>query len=305
MRRVFASFSGGRTSAYMTWRLRQEMPADVDMRVIFANSGEEHEETLKFVKRCDDAFGFNSTWVEALVDPRRGVGTGHRVVDFDSASRPDTLGGPFEAVIAKYGIPNTGFPHCTRELKLNPMTSYLRSIGWQAGSYDTAVGIRADEMDRVSAAAERNRIFYPLIDWKVRKPDVIEFWKDQDFDLYLPEHMGNCIWCWKKTLRKHMTLAVDDPWVFEFPARMERDYAEAGAGDGPRRFFRKHMGVQDIVRAAHDGPFEKFVDANEAYDPELDTGGGCGESCEIFADGLIGEPPDAGAAWLHEWMTAA
>lgn len=303
MTRLFVSFSGGRTSAYMTWRLLRERGADTDIRVLFANSGEEHEETLRFVKRCDEILGFNTTWVEAVVDPLHGKGTGHRVVSFDTATRPNSKDGPFEQVISKYGIPNTSFPHCTREVKLNPMTSFLRSAGWKAGSYETAVGIRADEMDRVSLSAKARRITYPLVQWNIRKSDVIDFWKSQSFDLYLPEHMGNCVWCWKKTLRKHMTLAHDEPWVFDFPRRMERDYADAGAGSGERRFFRKGMAVEDIFSLSRDASFTKFVDPNVAFDPKLDVGGGCGDSCEIFSDYDTWDEFDLFD--LATWMVAA
>ena len=69
------SFSGGRTSAYLTWRLLQEKDAWKDVVVIFANTGQEHQKTLDFVKNCDDHFGFNTVWIDASVNDERGVGT--------------------------------------------------------------------------------------------------------------------------------------------------------------------------------------------------------------------------------------
>ena len=47
------SFSGGRTSAYMTERLLRELPPD-QVIVCFANTGKEEPETLEFVRRCDE-----------------------------------------------------------------------------------------------------------------------------------------------------------------------------------------------------------------------------------------------------------
>lgn len=288
--KIAISFSGGRTSAYMTHRLLsvEKLRDRYDVRVLFANTGQEHEKTLEFVDRCDREFGFAVVWLEAVVNPLSGEGTRHRVVSFDTASRD---GEPFEDVIAKYGIPTAGYPHCNRELKLAAMNAYLRSVGWGAPrDYTRVVGIRADEMDRVNPNYRQERIWYPLIDWGVDKEQVTTFWSRQSFDLEIPEHLGNCVWCWKKSLRKHMTLAKEEPWVFEFPARMERKYAFAGArkdGDEgtPRRFFRRHMTVNDIFSLAGQ-PFERFMDGDKQRQmsifSDMDRADGCSESCDPF-----------------------
>lgn len=285
MDRLFISFSGGRTSAYMTRRLLKQAPAGLDIVVGFANTGKEDERTLKFVNDCDQQLDFNTVWIEADVKEEKGIGTAHRIVNFYTASR---AGEPFEAMIKKYGIPNKNFPHCTRELKLSPMTSYLRSIGWESGSYNTAIGIRADEVDRISATYRQNDIIYPLVQWGIRKNDVLNWWHDQDFDLNLPEHRGNCVTCWKKTDRKLMTIAAEDPLAFKFFDRMEQTYPDAGPGDfdRPRHFFRRNQSTRDIVERSRI-PFVKWRSQPvqiEMFDPEMDTGGGCGDSCEIYAD---------------------
>lgn len=278
--RLFISFSGGRTSARMT-KLLLDNPTHGEIIVGFANTGQEDERTLEFVDRCDRELGFNTVWIEAKINRRHGDGTTFEIVDFVTAARN---GEPFEAVIQKYGIPNPNFRHCTRELKLNPMTAYLRSIGWGPGSYDTAVGIRADEIDRMSINARANRIIYPLIKWGIRKSDILSWWAGQSFDLELPEHYGNCVTCWKKSDRKLLTLAAENPNLFNFTAAMEAKYPDAGPGDfdRPRHFFRKNRSALDIVALAQ-SPFEPYRPEMELQF-EMDLGSGCEESCELYSD---------------------
>lgn len=291
--RVTISFSGGKTSAYMTKMLldylRQHAP-EKHVVVTFANTGQEHEETLKFVDRCDKAFGFGVVWLEAEVTQQAGIGIRHKIVNFETASRN---GEPFRDYIAKHGIPNRMYNQCTARLKIEPMDHYRKSVlGWKNGTYSTAIGIRADEMDRVSLRSiEKYGAFYPCVDAGVTKDDVRAWWAEQDFNLNIPEHLGNCTWCWKKSNRKLLTLARSNPEIFDFPSRMEREYSLAGGErrDGqerqPRVFFRGNRSTLDLLAEAAKGGFEPFQDDKFIpFDDDLDVGGACGDSCEIYAD---------------------
>lgn len=288
MSRLLISFSGGETSAYMTkliherWHNRYS-----EIITVFANATQENDEALIFANRCGEAFGWHLVWVQALISPELGVGTRHRIVDFNTANRDGTV---FEEMIAKYGIPGPGFPHCTRELKLNPIRSYARSIGWEAGTYDTAIGIRIDECDRMDANAKKNRIIYPLVsEWPTRKIDVNEFWVRQPFRLNLKGYQGNCKWCWKKSLRKHLTIMKETPEAFDFPESMEAKYPKAGANpnDEVKRFFRKRRTVADIRELSATVPFTPAADDAREYQTDifselaLDLGGDCDDGCEV------------------------
>lgn len=290
--RLAISFSGGRTSAMMTYRVLQELSGTHEIIVTFANTGCEHPATLDFVDRCDRILGFPTVWLEAEVDPTKGKGIRHREVDYFTASRD---GRPFRDYIAKYGIPNMINPTCTTKLKTCVMESYLKTRGFLRGkkrNYLTAIGIRADEIDRVSPTYEAQGLIYPLCNAGITKPDVLAFWRAQPFDLQLPgEHYGNCQWCWKKSNRKLLTLAAETPSVFDFPAEMERTFGtfkghlKAGH-NGRRYFFRGYRTTQDLFETAAK-PFVRFVDNSPTpipFDPELDRGSGCGESCEVGAD---------------------
>ena len=284
------SFSGGKTSAFMTkWLLENKQDEYDEIIVTFANTGQEREETLEFVRDCDSEFGFKTVWLEAVVNQEIGKGTRHKIVTFETASRK---GEPFEDFIKKHGIPNQAFPKCTDELKLCPMRSYIRSLGWKNKDYDTAIGIRADEMDRVSAKFAEQRLYYPLCwDVKASKESIAHWWEQQSFNLNLREHEGNCSWCWKKSKRKLLTLAQDMPELFNFPLEMERKHGKAGAmhrnnpDEKERVFFRGERSAKDILEESKK-PFERFREERQlqitGFDYEMDAAGGCSESCEVY-----------------------
>jgi 3'-phosphoadenosine 5'-phosphosulfate sulfotransferase (PAPS reductase)/FAD synthetase len=283
--KLFVSFSGGLTSAFMT-KMIMDHPDHFgydDVVIVFANTGQELDETLDFVHRCEVEFGWNVVWVEAVTHHGKRKGCTAKVVSYETAARISDKGGPFESMISKYGIPNKAYNHCTRELKLNPMLDYIKRIkGWRKGEYDTAVGIRTDESRRSSKNAGRDRIVYPLIDWMPSdKIDVNDFWDDQPFTLEIDGYQGNCAWCWKKSFKKLFRIATESPEVFEFPHRMERVHGLSGHNeDGTRRvFFRENRSSSNIVgtakTVAHNSKFASF-------EPErIDESDGCSESCEI------------------------
>ncbi|MEA3250162.1 MAG: phosphoadenosine phosphosulfate reductase family protein [Pseudomonadota bacterium] len=287
IKRLFISFSGGETSAFMAqWLLANRADRYDEIACLFANTGQENEETLKFVQQCDEAFGLGVVWVEADIDPEQRDKGGFRIVDFDKASRS---GEPFEQIIKAYGIPNPDWLHCTRELKTRPMTAYLRSIGWESGSYDTAIGIRPDEIDRIDPKATGKRFLYPLVtDVEMTKPRINRYWSEQSFRLQLKGYEGNCAACWKKSTRKLLTIMQEHPERFDFTDRMERLYGHIHpSGHGDRVFFREHMSTQDLRAIADGGGFAPAIDDAQIYEDQLDFGfdldasSGCSESCEI------------------------
>lgn len=278
--KIAISFSGGRTSGYMTHRILNNLQTGVEARIIFANTGQEDEKTLEFVNNCEKVFGWEITWVEAKANHTERKSPSHNIVNFETASRK---GEPFEDCIIKYGIPNQSAPSCTRNLKLSPMKSLLRSWGWKHGDYCSAVGIRADEVDRISSYADKENLIYPLIKWNVRKEDVLLWWSNQNFDLELPEHRGNCITCWKKSFRKLVQIYREDPKAFEFFDRMEKEHGDKGAlakASGKHQtFFRGNLSVSDIKNLSNSN-YKGYVDAYYKDRFNLE----CGESCEVFSD---------------------
>lgn len=213
------SFSGGRTSAYMLWRVLQSNGGKLpdEAIVCFANTGKEDEATLRFVQDCSEQWGVEIHWVEFQdADPA------FKRITFETASRG---GEPFEALIRKRNyLPNPVTRFCTAELKIRTIHKYLKSLGWEHNETMDWVGMRADEQRRAAKIADKSRI--PLVTAGITKEDVGAFWRSQPFDLGLPNMNGvtmhgNCDLCFLKGGAQVLSLIQEKPERAVWWARME------------------------------------------------------------------------------------
>lgn len=253
---LVCTFSGGRTSAFMG-RLLMELPKykEYDKVFLFANTGKEKEATLKFIDRCSKEWSLNVIWLEAKVDPEKGKGTKHKIVDFKTASRN---GEPFKEMIEKYGIPNPFMSICTRELKQRPMDSYIKSLGYK--HITTAIGIRFDERHRKSIRANETNTIYPLCDdVKVDSNFIRNWWDNQCFDLELKDYEGNCDLCFKKSVRKRLTMIKENPIAAKWWIDIEKKYAD---DKHPRFDLRSNKTMIELLEMSKK-PFKIINDKHE------------------------------------------
>lgn len=201
----FINFSGGRSSGYMLYLILQENGGEVppNSTVIFSNTGQEWEETLRFVNNVSNIWGVDITWLEYRYRPERKGGRADpknwfEVVDFESASRNAE---PFDMLIDQRNyLPNVATRICSMELKVNIVKKYARVQGIK--DYVQVLGIRYDEPRRWSKILKRDdKPRIPLFERKVTRRDVAEFWERQNFDLEIPSEMGNCKLCFLKSRR--------------------------------------------------------------------------------------------------------
>ena len=256
------SFSGGRTSGYMLRRVLDayngELPHDIVP--VFANTGKEREETLRFVHDCESRWSVKVRWIEW-----RAGRPGFEEVGYNSASRE---GEPFAALIAKKKItPNWQMRFCTQYLKVQAMTDFIASLGWDKG-YREIIGLRHDEGHRLLKMFERNDKFgrdcvAPLAKAKVVERDVLAFWRAQPFDLDLEPGEGNCDLCFlkgrglrKELIRRRPTSA--DWWI-----------AQERSVNG---FFCRRDSYAGLQSEVHQSP--DLFDASDEHDVE------CGLLCQ-------------------------
>ena len=303
--KMLISFSGGRTSAMMTKWLLDHKSNEYDFLVVFANTGHEREATLEFVNNCDIHFGFNTVWVEAVFSKG---GTRAKVVDYNTAYRNIKKNGidPFEAMIAKHGMPNMNNPHCSRDLKKYAINALCRSIGWKAKTYLTALGIRSDETKRLNwERAKKEMILYFAQLGTITKEMVNKWWSQQPFDLQLKSFEGNCILCWKKSFRKLYTLIIEGiksndieiiaeiAWLQMIQEKYGR-YVPATRIKQDKgkeiHMFRGEKSITDLIEES-DGFIDFAIDESNLvidaiqmamWDNELDGNAGCVESCEAL-----------------------
>ena len=272
---LVCTFSGGRTSAFMGLMLR-DLPKykDFEKLFVFANTGKEKEETLEFIDRCDKEWNLGVVWLEAKVIKEKGVGTTYKIVDFKTASRN---GEPFEDMLKKYPMPTPFASNCTRELKLAPINKYIKTLGFD--EVVTALGIRHDERHRKSNTAEEQNIIYPLCDdLKVDSKFIRDWWSRQCFDLKLKDYEGNCDLCFKKSVRKRLTLIKEDPKIADWWLEMENKY---GNDKVPRFDLRTNKSVEDLIKESEQ-PFRTIQDLYELsktqtglFDEDLDIETDC------------------------------
>jgi 3'-phosphoadenosine 5'-phosphosulfate sulfotransferase (PAPS reductase)/FAD synthetase len=287
------SFSGGRTSAYMLWRIIHAwggyLPADVVVQ--FCNTAKEREETLRFVHEVESRWGIRVHWLEwrprpteALrpslaawldADPDRAYlvePVGYAVVGYNSASR---AGEPFMALIAmKQYAPNAVTRFCSMTLKVETAKRFAqRDLGWT--HWKNVVGLRHDEGHRVLKALARNdaakepfRAVMPLANGRITKRDVLDFWwgegrsfqtrvHPQGFDLELRDYEGNCDLCFLKSREKKVTIIRENPGVEAWWVAAEALAKQKATGLGGQ--FVTEYGVAELAEVAHGQGFFDFA----------------------------------------------
>lgn len=247
------SISGGRTSAYMLWRVLQahggRLPSNV--MACFANTGREMPATLDFMRTCGIMWGVPIFWLEYCRWP---TGPGVRVVNHDTASRN---GEPFAALIqARRRLPGPMIRFCTTDLKVFTIKRFVKEIcGWP--EWVNVVGLRADEPRRVARALDpahrkHNALWSnlcPLAEAGIEEQDVLQFWRSQVFNLRTAgPHESNCDGCFLKLLPAIERMLVDHPERMGWWA--EQEAAASAMRHRPEQFHEKRDSYAVMANAA-------------------------------------------------------
>lgn len=252
---------------------------------VMANTSKERKESLEFMNECDRYFGLNLIWIEADIRVNE-IGNGYFVKTYDELL---TDGEIYEKGIQKYGIASNVNKWCNKDLKYRPMLKFADEVLGR-NDYSIAIGIRADELDRVSEHYFTNNIFYPLLDNAIDSRLRNKFWNNQAIKIKIPAYKGNCDLCFKKSNRKIWSILKEEPKTSEWWIKMEEKYAHKIIEtkpnynsfiekDGGHYFFRENICTKQKIREANTQKFrmatDEYIYENDLFDYEDECGSAC------------------------------
>lgn len=293
------SFSGGRTSAYLVHLMEQKrINEGWDIEYVFMDTSAEHPESYNFIKKVVEHFGINLTCLQA--DFNQPVGKGHTYNVIDIADlKHDPVNGVYGQMMKKYGVPTVAAAWCTSRMKEETYDKYCNDK-YGKDNYITWLGMRADEPNRVKLPNNRNiRYLAEISDFE--KQDVNDFWSSMPFDLNISEHLGNCVFCFKKSLGKVALAARDEPkllseWkqsIENASDRLNQPIEKETGGLFSEKYtqhikkgvmYRGNNNIDNVI--AKFSMFERDEIKNTLKSMRKYDTGSCSESCEAFGDQL-------------------
>lgn len=261
------SFSGGRTSAYMVHLM---LKIDPDAHYIFMDTGAEHPATYEFVRNVVRNWGINLTCLRVVPNPEMRKASTYEVLTVDQIG-PDLE--PWKRMLRKYGHPYVGGAFCTDRMKTVPFRKYCEEH-FGKGNYVTWLGIRTDEPKRLRP---RYGFAYLANISDFEKQDILDWWEEQDFDLGIQEHLGNCVFCIKKSLQKVALAAKDEPGLaLEFVQMLEQNDIK-----DDKIMYRNNNSLSQVIALFGDTERDELASRMRSM-RQYDTGS-CSESCEAFS----------------------
>lgn len=239
---VQISLSGGRSSAAMLRLLLDQHNGTLpdNYKVIFTNTGREHPLTYKFLHKIELDWNVPIIWLEltGLISDQL---VRYKQVDFNTASRD---GAPWQFLRRDKPAfpPRRATRTCTVYMKVLPALTFVQQeLGWS--KWTNLLGYRADESARLHRALIRcgaKTTPYtpdaPLLAAGIDKEGVNRFFATENtFNLEIPEHLGNCTFCFLKSEKKLRKAMSDMPGEIDWWVDLDEQWSKTSKAAG---FYR-------------------------------------------------------------------
>lgn len=213
-----AAWSGGKDSTYMVDELlRRGDPLD---EIIFCDTGYEFEIMYDYIERMEEYW--NRKYPDLKIT-KINWKKGKEVW----ANWSETLftKGQYKGFIRGFPF-HMGMSWCTREVKVNPMKKYLKSL--KKENIVEYVGIAVDEPSRVRETGER----YPMVEWNITERQAADILVERGLHnpLYNHFHRTGCFHCPKQSLTSLYKLWKHYPKEWQEIVSMQEYYICMDAG---------------------------------------------------------------------------
>lgn len=263
--------SGGRSSGYLAYLMKHKAKnEDLKVVFIFCDTGAEHPETYEFIRRISKHLDIDITCLRTKTILPLGSGNTYQKVSVKYI-RNDLK--PWADMCKKYGIPSIVTPFCTDRLKLVPLTKYCEET-FGKGNYTTYIGIRADESRRLKP---RKDVVYLADISDFEKQDVLDWWAEKSWDLKIPEHLGNCVFCIKKHPLKLIKAILDEPQLTNDMLQLLKDPANRPSLP---EIYRDYNTLESLIAKAHE--LDPNIISDYIKNAGMEDTGSCSESCEAI-----------------------
>jgi hypothetical protein len=242
---------------------------DPETEFIFMDTGAEHPKTYEFIRNIVKHWNIKLTCLRVIPNPEMNKPSTYEILSTDRIG-PDLT--PWKRMLKKYGHPYVGGAFCTDRMKTVPFIKYCDEQ-FGRGNYTTWLGMRADEPKRTTPKPGI-RYLAEISDFE--KQDVIEWWQGQPFDLEIQEHLGNCVFCIKKSLQKVALAAKDEP---ELAAKFIQTLQTFDAKQD-KIMYRSNTSLEQVIALFSDTGRDELASRMTSM-RQYDTGS-CSESCEAF-----------------------
>ena len=268
------SFSGGRTSAYLC-KLMIEGFGRENVDFVYMDTGAEHPKTYEFIRNVNAEFKLNLVCLRIEFSDTLGVGNSYNEVSIDNIKYDLN---PFSEMMIKYGSPYIGGMFCTDRMKLTSFKKYCDNA-YGKNNYETWLGIRSDEPNRLTS---KKGIRYMAEITDAEKGDVLDFWSEMPFDLEIPEWLGNCVFCPKKSNLKLAAAQRDEPELYlQWLDMLYSDTVRVDDKTGHwSKMYRGNQSLEQLI-ATFDGSTGDEIKGRIRGSKSTETGS-CSESCEVF-----------------------
>lgn len=258
MQNLVISVSGGRSSVYMAYHiLNSEKYKDFNKLFVFANTSLEHPNTIQFLKDFVHNTGVDLHVIQGVYTLKSGIGVRSKRVCLDTLQMKGLTFVQMIMHVNKHigvGLPSTGQPYSSEYLKKRVIDHYSRQFF--KSKFVTAIGYRYEDVPKrvtFSELRQNTKKICPLLSDFYRPISVFDLnhiYKDLPFRLDLPKHLGNCVFCYKKSDDGLAMAFRDYPQHIPLFSKLEKRYNY--------EFFRAYKNVDYFIEASKRLPLNLF-----------------------------------------------